>query len=72
MLGWPRAQCGGSSIEYKLRVEFVGQVDGGRWVVVLRGIDDKEDVREMLVGGEVAVARQAVFITREEIPKNDS
>ena len=29
-----------SSIEYRLGVEFVGQVDGGRWTVRLKGMED--------------------------------
>lgn len=53
-------------------MEFVGQVDRGRWTDRLKGMDDKEDVGELLVGEELATTRQDVFIKREIFLKIDS
>ena len=47
-------------------------MDGGRWTDRLKGMDDKEDVGELLVGEELATTRQDVFIKREIFLKIDS
>ena len=72
MPGWGGAHRGGgliggggaahgeifnSDLLYKLGVEFLGQVDGGRWVVNLRGIDDEEDIAHLMIEGGLAKAR---------------
>eukprot|EP00092_Neocalanus_flemingeri_P017001 GFUD01018388.1.p1 GENE.GFUD01018388.1~~GFUD01018388.1.p1 ORF type:complete len:535 (-),score=202.29 GFUD01018388.1:42-1646(-) len=85
MLGWPGSQGGeewgeekgklmgeilNSSAEYKLGVEFVGQVEGGRWAVRMSGMEDKEDIGQLLLGGELARAREDVLMQSEEHVKS--
>jgi len=47
-----------SDLQYKLGIEFLGQLEGGRWVVKLRGIEDEEDVGNMMVEGGLVKARE--------------
>ena len=51
-----------SDMEYKLGVEFVGQVEGGRWLVRMRGMEDEEDVGELLLAGGLAVSKEDKII----------
>eukprot|EP00092_Neocalanus_flemingeri_P017770 GFUD01019227.1.p1 GENE.GFUD01019227.1~~GFUD01019227.1.p1 ORF type:complete len:1003 (+),score=360.29 GFUD01019227.1:61-3069(+) len=60
-----------SSMDYKLGVEFLGQVEGGRWAVRMRGMEEKEDIGQILLGGELARAREDVLIkSKEQIDSN--
>ena len=53
---------------YKLVAEFLGQGEGGRWIINLKGRDDGEDTAALLIGGEVGVEREDTFVkTFEEI-----
>ena len=61
-----------SDLQYKLGVEFLGQVEGGRWVVKLRGIVDEEDIGNMMVEGGIAKAREDGMIgTNNVSPKEE-
>ena len=53
-----------SSVEYKLGVEFVGQVEGGRWVVKIRGMEDNEDIGQLLLEGNLAKVKEDVLVKR--------
>merc|ERR1719369_1262713 len=46
-----------SDTEYKLGVEFLGQVEGGRWLVKMKGVEDDEDIAQMLIAGELGKTR---------------
>ena len=53
---------------YKLVAEFLGQAEGGRWIINLKGRDDGEDTAALLIGGEVGVKRDdKIFKTFEDI-----
>ena len=43
---------------YKLAAEFLGQGEGGRWIINLKGADDGEDIGALLIGGEVGIKRE--------------
>ena len=43
-----------SDVEYKLGVEFLGQVQGGRWLVKMRGLEDEEDIGQLMIDGGLA------------------
>ena len=63
-VGQLMAEIVNSDLEYKLGVEFLGQVEGGRWLVNLRGVDDEEDIGKMLVEGGLARAMKDVIIKK--------
>ena len=46
-----------SDTEYKLGVEFLGQVEGGRWLVKMKGVEDDEDIAQILIAGELGKTR---------------
>lgn len=53
---------------YKLVAEFLGQGEGGRWIINLKGRDDGEDTAALLIGGEVGVKRDDKIVkTFEDI-----
>ena len=57
---------------YKLVAEFLGQGEGGRWIVNLKGRDDGEDTAALLIGGEVGVEREDKIIkTFEDLTNNN-
>merc|ERR1719312_1572947 len=57
-----------SDVSYKLVAEFLGQGEGGRWIVNLKGRDDGEDTAALLIGGEVGIKREDKIVkTFEEI-----
>ena len=61
-----------SDESYKLVAEFLGQGEGGRWIVNLKGRDDGEDTAALLIGGEVGVAREDKIIkTFEDLTNNN-
>ena len=60
-----------SDLQYKLGVEFLGQVEGGRWVVKLRGIEDEEDIGNMMVEGGLAKAREDGMIGTNNVSAKD-
>ena len=37
---------------YKLVAEFLGQGEGGRWIINLKGRDDGEDTAALLIGAQ--------------------
>ena len=39
---------------------FLGQVEGGRWIINLKGADDGEDIGALLIGGEVGIKRDTI------------
>ena len=47
-----------SDATYKLVAEFLGQGEGGRWIVNLKGRDDGEDTAALLIEGEVGIKRE--------------
>jgi len=46
---------------YKFIAEFLGQSDGGRWIVKLIGKDDNELLSDLLVDSELGVRREDVL-----------
>ena len=57
-----------SDVSYKLVAEFLGQGEGGRWIVNLKGRDDGEDTAALLIGGEVGIKREDTIVkTFEDI-----
>jgi len=57
-----------SDVSYKLVAEFLGQGEGGRWIVNLKGRDDGEDTAALLIGGEVGIKREDKIVkTFEDI-----
>ena len=42
---------------YKLVAEFLGQGEGGRWLINIRGKEDHEDIGNLLIDGDLGSAR---------------
>jgi len=62
-----------ADLEYKLGVEFLGQVEGGRWLVNLKGVEDNEDIGQMLIAGELGKMRVDMLSmsgTKSEVNKS--
>ena len=53
-------------VEYKLGVEFLGQVEGGRWLVKIRGVEDEEDIGQLLIDGLLSIW----YITKKHIHRH--
>ena len=49
-----------ADLSYKLVAEFLGQGEGGRWIVNLKGLDDGEDMAALLIEGEVGIKRDEI------------
>lgn len=45
---------------YKFIAEFLGQTEGGRWIVKLKGKDDDELLTDLLIDSELGVRREDV------------
>ena len=57
-----------ADLSYKLVAEFLGQGEGGRWIVNLKGLDDGEDMAALLIEGEVGIKREDEIVkTFEDI-----
>ena len=45
-----------SDSSLKFTIEFLGQLEGGRWLVNLKSLDDQEDLGEVLVENNICVS----------------
>jgi len=52
-----------ADMEYKLGVEFLGQLEGGRWLVKMKGVEDEEDIGQMLIEGGLVKTKEDVMVT---------
>jgi len=52
-----------ADMEYKFGVEFLGQLEGGRWLVKMKGVEDEEDIGQMLIDGGLVKIKEDVMMT---------
>ena len=59
--------------DYKFVAKFLGQAEGGRWLVNLRGKDDGESVADLLIEGGMGVARKdEIAVTMEKFLEQEA
>ena len=59
--------------DYKFVAKFLGQAEGGRWLVDLRGKDDGESVADLLIEGGMGVARKDdIAVTMEKFLEQEA
>ena len=54
-----------ADLEYKIGVEFLGQVDVGRWLVNLKGMEDNEHIGKMLLDAGLVEFKKDVLISND-------